>query len=177
METVCQALPHHLQLIEDTLNGAARVQQHAKENPILNNPYSEPAFYYSTNDAGELDYQSVVEGRRPFVPDIPPVPVKQGPQKSLIGLEASAQAFQSHVNYVVADTESWEQTAAKTLEELEGVLSYVKNAYIGFTIPYVAEGKREARYYPDFIARCRTASGRDHQPHHRDHRHEQGQGR
>ena len=95
-------------MIEDTLNGAARVQQQAIENPILNNPYSEPALYYSTNDAGELDYQSVVEGRRPFVPDIPPVPVKQGPQKSLIGLEASAQAFQSHlINRLRVEVGSW----------------------------------------------------------------------
>jgi len=42
----------------------------------------------------------------------------------------------SHVNYVVADTESWEQIAAKTLEELEAIESYDKNVFLGFTIPY-----------------------------------------
>ncbi|HNR30983.1 MAG TPA: DEAD/DEAH box helicase family protein [Candidatus Hydrogenedentes bacterium] len=60
----------------------------------------------------------------------------------------------SHVNYVVADTQSWEQIAAKTLEEIEAVQAYVKNAYLGFTIPYVADGN-DKPYYPDFIARCR----------------------
>ena len=61
----------------------------------------------------------------------------------------------SHVNRVVADTESWEQIAAKTLEELPEVISYVKNAFLGFTVPYVAEGK-DKQYFPDFIARCKA---------------------
>ncbi len=65
----------------------------------------------------------------------------------------------SHVNYVVADTESWEQIAAKTLDELPEVISYVKNAFLGFGIPYVNEGK-ESLYFPDFIARIQTPGGR-----------------
>lgn len=68
----------------------------------------------------------------------------------------------SHVNYVVADTQSWEQIAAKTLEELveeDLVLSYVKNAFLGFSIPYVKEGE-DKLYFPDFIARCKTSDGR-----------------
>ncbi len=64
----------------------------------------------------------------------------------------------SHVNYVVADTDSWEQICAKTLEELPEVEAYVKNAFLGFTIPYVSQGN-DKRYYPDFIARCRRADG------------------
>lgn len=64
----------------------------------------------------------------------------------------------SHVNYVVADTESWEQIAAKTLEELPNVISYVKNAFLGFAIPYVIEGK-ERQYFPDFIARIQLPNG------------------
>ena len=65
----------------------------------------------------------------------------------------------SHVNYVVADTETWEQIAAKTLEEIDEVECYVKNAFLGFTIPYVADGK-DHPYLPDFIARCRVRDGR-----------------
>src|SRR6266542_2315048 len=64
----------------------------------------------------------------------------------------------SHVNHVVADTESWEQICAKTLEELPQVISYVKNAFLGFTVPYVAHGK-DKLYYPDFIAKCVTKDG------------------
>lgn len=36
-------------------------------NPILNNPYEEPLHHYSTNEVGELDYENVIEGRRPFI--------------------------------------------------------------------------------------------------------------
>ncbi|HMO49576.1 MAG TPA: DEAD/DEAH box helicase family protein [Kiritimatiellia bacterium] len=66
------------------------------------------------------------------------------------------ETTKSHVNYVVADTDSWEQIAAKTLEELDEVEAYVKNAFLGFAIPYVQDGK-DKLYFPDFIARCRVA--------------------
>lgn len=64
----------------------------------------------------------------------------------------------SHVNFVVADTDAWEQIAAKTLEQIEEVESYVKNAFLGFTIPYVNAGK-DRRYVPDFLARLKTPDG------------------
>jgi type III restriction enzyme len=69
------------------------------------------------------------------------------------------ETTKSHVNFVVADTESWEQIAAKTLEELDEVKAYVKNAFLGFTIPYSANRKEDNLYYPDFIARCLRPDG------------------
>ena len=69
------------------------------------------------------------------------------------------ETTKSHVNYVVADTDSWEQIAAKTLEELEEVKSYIKNSFLGFTIPYAANRKEDNLYYPDFIARCKRPDG------------------
>ncbi len=59
-----------------------------------------------------------------------------------------------HVSHVVADTGSWEQKLAQSLEEMDEVESYVKNQNIGFTIPYTLEGDERA-YYPDFLARLR----------------------
>jgi type III restriction enzyme len=64
----------------------------------------------------------------------------------------------SHVNYVVADTKSWEQIAAKTMEEMDEVVCYVKNHFLGFRIPYMA-GVEEHPYIPDFIARVNTPRG------------------
>jgi len=66
--------------------------------------------------------------------------------------------IKSHVNFVVADTESWEQIAAKTLEELSEVERYVKNAFLGFMIPYIKDGK-DRQYYPDFIAQVKSSEG------------------
>jgi type III restriction enzyme len=62
----------------------------------------------------------------------------------------------SHVNLVVADTDSWEQIAAKTFEQLPAVESYVKNAFLGFEVPYVDKSGAERRYQPDFLLRVKT---------------------
>lgn len=64
----------------------------------------------------------------------------------------------SHVNAVVADTDSWEQIAAKTFEELPQVQSYVKNHFLDFRIPYIFEDQ-EHDFVPDFIAKVKTPSG------------------
>ena len=56
-----------------------------------------------------------------------------------------------HVSHVVADTDSWEQKVAQTLESMPEVLRYVKNHNLGFTIPYTHEGEVRS-YIPDFIA-------------------------
>jgi type III restriction enzyme len=65
----------------------------------------------------------------------------------------------SHVNRVVADTDRWEQIAARTLEKLSAIESYVKNAFLGFEVPYVDAAGAERRYLPDFIARICTPGG------------------
>lgn len=65
----------------------------------------------------------------------------------------------SHVNYVVADTDTWEQIAAKSLDEMPEVLAYVKNSFLGFSIPYTRQGK-DRQYEPDFIVRAKTPGGK-----------------
>jgi len=57
-----------------------------------------------------------------------------------------------HVSHVVADTGSWEQKMAQTLEEMDEVACYVKNHNVGFKIPYTVDGE-ERNYIPDFIVR------------------------
>lgn len=69
-------------------------------------------------------------------------------------------AKHSHVNLVVGDTDSWEQIAAKTLDQMPEVISYVKNAFLDFKIPYQKDGRENPMYEPDFIVRCKTASGK-----------------
>lgn len=62
-----------------------------------------------------------------------------------------------HISHVVADTETWEQKMAQTLEEMNEVICYVKNQNLGFTIPYTIEGN-ERNYYPDFIVRIKDSA-------------------
>lgn len=56
-----------------------------------------------------------------------------------------------HISHVVADTDSWEQKMAETLEDMPEVVRYVKNHNLGFTIPYTLNGE-EKQYIPDFVA-------------------------
>lgn len=61
------------------------------------------------------------------------------------------RADKCHVSHVVADTDTWEQKLAETLEEMPEVVRYVKNQSLGFTIPYTVDGEMK-NYVPDFIA-------------------------
>ena len=64
----------------------------------------------------------------------------------------------SHINYVVADTEEWEQGVAKKLEQMDEVEAYVKNQGLDFYIPYHYRGMTRS-YMPDFIARLKNPDG------------------
>jgi type III restriction enzyme len=63
-----------------------------------------------------------------------------------------------HVSHVVADTDSWEQKLAQSLEDMEEVHCYVKNHNLGFNIPYTLNGEQH-NYVPDFIARIDDGKG------------------
>ena len=66
----------------------------------------------------------------------------------------------SHISHVVADTDSWEQKLAQSLEDMEEVVSYVKNHNLGFTIPYTISGE-ERNYQPDFIVRLKLPENKN----------------
>ena len=67
----------------------------------------------------------------------------------------------SHVNYLVADTTKWEQQAGYYIERQKDVEAYVKNAGLGFAIPYLNDGQTHD-YIPDFILRMASTSGARH---------------
>lgn len=65
------------------------------------------------------------------------------------------EARKSHVSHVVLDGpkgNTWEETVAGFLELDDRVAAYVKNDHLGFSIPYVFEG-RSHQYVPDFLVR------------------------
>jgi len=63
----------------------------------------------------------------------------------------------SHVNYVVPDTKRWEQAAAYYIDKHNAVHSFVKNAGLGFAVPYLYNGQMHD-YMPDFIIRLKGDS-------------------
>ena len=60
----------------------------------------------------------------------------------------------SHLNAIVADTKAWEQQAAFYIDKHPQVESFVKNAGLGFAIPYIYNGQSHD-YEPDFIIRLK----------------------
>ncbi len=69
----------------------------------------------------------------------------------------STDPYKCHISHVVADTESWEQKLAQSLEEMSEVIHYVKNHGLNFTIPYTYGGE-ERNYVPDFIIRLKDGN-------------------
>ena len=65
------------------------------------------------------------------------------------------EVVKSHLNYVVADTKQWEQSAAYFIDKHPAVRAFVKNAGLGFAIPYLHNGQMHD-YMPDFLIRLNT---------------------
>ncbi len=61
----------------------------------------------------------------------------------------------SHVPFIVADTGSWEQQAGFAIDTHDGVEAFVKNAGLGFAIPYFDNGQTH-EYIPDFLIRLKS---------------------
>lgn len=62
------------------------------------------------------------------------------------------EVVRSHVNYMVPDTKTWEQSAAYLIDTHPATGAFVKNAGLGFAIPYFHNGQTH-EYLPDFIVR------------------------
>ena len=67
--------------------------------------------------------------------------------------------IKSHVNAVVPDTSKWEQSASYQIDRNKHVKSFVKNAGLGFAIPYLHNGEHH-EYLPDFIIQLDDAQPR-----------------
>jgi type III restriction enzyme len=65
------------------------------------------------------------------------------------------EVIRCHLNYVVPDTKKWEQQAAYYLDKHSMVDAFVKNAGLGFAIPYLHNGQPHD-YMPDFIVRLKA---------------------
>ena len=64
------------------------------------------------------------------------------------------EVVHSHVNYVIADTQRWEQSAAYVIDTHQDVVAFVKNAGLGFAMPYLHNGQPHD-YVPDFLIRLK----------------------
>ncbi|MCY3018514.1 MAG: hypothetical protein NTW87_05725 [Planctomycetota bacterium] len=121
------------------------------------------------HSAAERIYQSIVHAD-PGPKRLLPIPKAYDTVGSTRGVDFDTvkptmptRADKCHISHVVADTESWEQKIALTLEDddMKEVICYFKNdIHVGFTIPYTLSGDRR-NYVLDFIVRLDDGHGRD----------------
>jgi type III restriction enzyme len=92
----------------------------------------------------------------------PEVPVYESGRRR-VGSTVEVEAWTSkpvrevahcHLNFVVADTQVWEQSVAARLDKAPSVEAFVKNQFLGFAIPYYFNGQ-DHEYYPDFLVRLK----------------------
>ena len=92
-------------------------------NPILNNPYTEPRRHYATSPGGELNYDSVKSGRRPFTGQLQSIPVRQEQGDLLTVQELADDYLPLPVNRLRVEVgrwrnDGWPQTTRITRELL-----------------------------------------------------------
>lgn len=80
------------------------------DNPVLNNPYEEPMYYYDTDMNGNIDYATVINGRRPFGYDVNIVPNKRGgqaifSQEDFISVDPNAE----FINGIRKEVKTWRE--------------------------------------------------------------------
>ena len=93
------------------------------DNPVLNNPYEEPQYYYDTDMNGNIDYATVINGRRPFGYDVNIVPKKRGEktffsQEDFISVDPNAEFINGIRKEVKAWREGGYQKASRITKEL-----------------------------------------------------------
>ena len=91
-------------------------------------------------------------GEAPEVPEIDEDRPLRTADISVFTGKPVREVVRSHVNLVVFDTVTWEQSAAYALDQHPAVRSFVKNYGLGFVVPYLHNGK-PSDYVPDFVAR------------------------
>ena len=116
------------------------------------------------HNAADRIYQSIVQsnpGEKRLMPILKPYDTIGSTR--YVDFDTTRAVYQTHpdkcqINYVVADTDSWEQKMAQTLEQMDEVVCYVKNQNLGLEIPYTIDGD-EHNYIPDFVIRIDDGHG------------------
>lgn len=80
------------------------------DNPVLNNPYEEPRCYYDTDLNGNIDYETIIDGRRPFGYDVNIVPNKRS-GRAIISQEdfISGDSDAEFINTIRKEVKAWRE--------------------------------------------------------------------
>jgi type III restriction enzyme len=150
----CEAPPHVLfpqllDIVERFVREKVEVDDEEKRVDVFLSPY----YGWVVERLVEAIRPDVSEGEPPEIPRYE----ASRPRGSTADVDfwtskPVREVVHSHLNYVVADTKTWEQSAAYRIDNHKRVGAFVKNQGLGFAIPYLFNGQMHD-YLPDFIVR------------------------
>ncbi len=98
------------------------------------------------------------EGKPPLLPVLNRYkPIGTTADVSFFTVRPVFRTQRSHIDQVVADTQSWESAAAFRLEQSPAVRCYARNDHLGLVLPYEYQGVDHV-YEPDFLVRLTDGS-------------------
>ncbi len=148
--------PQVAAIVQRYLEGKVRVQPPAHVKDLFLAPY----YGWVIERLVENIHGDVSQGESP---EVPRYESTRGPGSTAdVDFWTSREVREvtrSHLNYIVADTKRWEQSAAYFIDTHKAVRSFVKNSGLGFAVPYLHNGQMHD-YVPDFIIRLNADTQR-----------------
>ena len=150
----CQVPPHRLfpqaaKIVQWYLEEKVHVQRPGDKKDCFLSPY----YGWLVERLAAAIRPDVAQGE---VPEVPIYETHRGPgsteEVDFWTRREPREVVRSHVNFVVPDTVKWEQQAAYYIDKHNATAAFVKNAGLGFAIPYFHNGEQHD-YYADFIIR------------------------